>query len=173
MATLLVEQEIANLTQPARHSGIPIGSWTPNKGAATYDAQIGLVQDNEGKLVRTNFANAADMVVYTNEKSLREAMKNGTYKDGELALVPREFLDSTDRKADTVCARINSASFKEIKDAVMNNPGGAAWLFTATQNSADPSKIDCVRPVTGNSTVRPQNDHMAVPFAVLSFHLRP
>ena len=144
----------------SQDTSVNLGSWRPLIDGPSYDVYIELAKDNTGEPLRSNFTKVAETLAYRTDRDFRNAVLNGEYKNGERVLPPREFLDGIERRNETVCARINSRWFKKIKDAIENKSGGVGWVPSSTESSADPSKIECVRPLNGHQVIRDKNDHM-------------
>ena len=146
-----VPPELSGRGDFAEDRGVYVGKYA---GLAVYTADD-FLRDGSGRQLVLNFDEARDELTRHNggraygdgtEKALRQAIENGSYRDGDLVLPPKELLVGKDvygdkvRPDENIFDLLDAPSLSKIKSTVINGSGARKWALSSS--SSDPQHPD-------------------------------
>ncbi len=140
---------------PAR--GVYLGEWqaAPGHVVQAY-ADDDFLRDDTGEQLVLTFNEAVTELAKRNdgraygdgtERSLRQAIKSGVYRDGDRVLPPKELLHGRDARGNTVCPVQNvfelmkAGKLPKIAAAVETGRGDERWAVSGSEPSVYTSSV--------------------------------
>ena len=151
------ENEIGDLV---KGRGVYLGKYA---GLAAY-AALDFLRDGNGKQLLLNFFEANAELTLRNEgrsygngsaKALRQAIRTGAYRDGDLVLPPKELLNGKDanddkvRPGENIYDLLGKPVFNTTRKRISNGKDDR-WVVSSSERPSNPSRVDHVSLSSGD-----------------------
>ena len=139
--------------------GVYMGPWSfdPKYDPVAIYSADDFLRDKSGKQLVLTFSEAVKELTSRNggrrygngtEAALRQALREGKYKDGDLVLAPMEILNGRNAYRDTVRPGSNvvelmkvSPAFEKLLNAVNSSSRGGRWSVSGSGYPGNPSSV--------------------------------
>ena len=160
------ENEIGDLV---KGRGVYLGKYA---GLAAYAADD-FLRDGNGEQKVLNFNEACAELTLRNEgrsygngsaKALRQAIRTGAYRDGDLVLPPKQLLNGRNsdgdkvRPGENVTDLLNQPAFSTIRETISNGKDDG-WAVSSSERPSNPSRVDHVSLSGGDDGWGTKNGH--------------
>jgi hypothetical protein len=156
-----------NIGQLVEGRGVYLGPWTfdPKRDPVEAYSAPDFLRDRSGNQLVLNFREAVKELTGRNEgrcsgngteASLRQALSEGQYQDGDLVVAPMEFLNGRDaygktvRPDNNVCDLLRTTpAFETLRNAASGSSGDDRWSVSGSEPPASTSLVSHVRLTDG------------------------
>jgi hypothetical protein len=138
--------------------GVYMGAWSfdPKYDPVAIYSADDFLRDKSGKQLVLTFNDAVKELTSRNEgrrygngteAALRQALREGNYRDGDLVLAPREILNGYNargahvRPDNNVWELLKTSAFEKLLTAVKGSPGVDRWSLSGSELPGYPSGV--------------------------------